>query len=163
MFWSNLHVFIVASKQFYNLLSTFFQEIFTFLCLSKCHFVFIYIQFFQLLSIVVHSKLVCCCSGAPQYVYLEAIIDNVTITSTEQGEYRNDNSHTEIVLEPHLGQKVTLTCLELNNGTVTNPIPEFTFLKNGIPLTGLGRAAQNSYRWPIIVRKHLPQVRCNGQ
>ena len=89
-------------------------------------------------------KLVYCCSGAPQNVYLEAIIDNLTITSTEQGEDRNENSHSEIILEPHLGQKITLTCLELNNGTVPNPVPEFTFLKNGIPLSGLGRGVHNS-------------------
>ena len=89
-------------------------------------------------------KLVYCCSGAPQNVYLEAIIDNVTITSTEQGEDRNENSHSQIILEPHLGQKITLICLELNNGKVTNPVADFTFLKNGIPLSGLGTAAQNT-------------------
>ena len=70
-------------------------------------------------------------SGAPEYVYMEAIVDGVNIAPKEQGE----DSVGDIVLRPHLSHKITLVCRDLTLGKTTSPEPEFRFLKNGQPLT----------------------------
>ena len=73
----------------------------------------------------------CRCSGAPEHVYMEAIVDGVNIASREHG----DDSIGDIILKPHLNHKITLVCKDLTNGKMTHPAPEFRFLKNGKPLS----------------------------
>lgn len=75
---------------------------------------------------------------------MEALIDGVGIASKEQGKDSNVNSNTEVILRPHVGQKITLKCLESSNGQITIPTPEFTFLKNGNPVASLQKHSQNS-------------------
>ena len=81
-------------------------------------------------------KLMFNCSGSPKNVFLEAEIDGLVVSSIET---REDNSHadsiTDLVLKPHTGQKITLSCLELGDVKLTNPVPEISFLKNGVPVT----------------------------
>ena len=72
----------------------------------------------------------CHCSGAPEHVYMEAIIDGVNIAPNEQ----MDDSVGDIILRPHLNHKITIVCKDLTHGKMTHPAPEFRFLKNGQPL-----------------------------
>ena len=84
------------------------------------------------------------CSGAPENVYLEATLDGVVVAPNEHREDGYVNSNNEIVLRPNIGQKVSFRCLEGTIGKITNPVPEFTFLKNGIPIVdGLSVSSPN--------------------
>ena len=56
----------------------------------------------------------CHCSGAPEHVYMEAIVDGVNIASREHG----DDSIGDIILKPHLNHKITLVCKDLTNGNL---------------------------------------------
>ena len=85
------------------------------------------------------------CSGSPKNVFLEAEIDGLVVSSIET---REDNSHadsiTDLVLKPHTGQKITLSCLELGDVKHTNPVPEISFLRNGVPVTDSASFSPNS-------------------
>ena len=90
-------------------------------------------------------KLMFNCSGSPKNVFLEAEIDGLVVSSIET---REDNSHadsiTDLVLKPHTGQKITLSCLELGDVKLTYPVPEISFLKNGAPVTDSVSSSSNS-------------------
>ena len=77
-------------------------------------------------------------SGAPEHVYMEAIVDGVNIAPKEQG----DDSVGDIVLRPHLSHKITLVCKDFTLGKITSPEPEFRFLRNGQPLTDWSRSVK---------------------
>merc|ERR1712110_78417 len=85
------------------------------------------------------------CLSSPKNVFLEAEIDGLVVSSIET---REDNSHadsiTDLVLKPHTGQKITLSCLELGDVKLTNPVPEILFLKNGAPVTDSVSSSSNS-------------------
>ena len=88
------------------------------------------------MSLLFLYKLIFNCSGSPKNVFLEAEIDGLVVSSIET---REGNSHadsiTDLVLKPHTGQKITFSCLELGDVKLTNPVPEISFLKNGVAVT----------------------------
>ena len=70
------------------------------------------------------------------------------ITSKELGEDNHAVTNTEVILRPHIGQQITLKCIESKNGLTANPPPQLLFTKNGVAV-GLPKHFENSLSFQV--------------
>ena len=84
------------------------------------------------------------------------------ITSKELGEDSHAVTNTELILRPHIGQQITLKCIESTNGLTSNPPAQLLFTKNGVAV-GLPKHFENSLSFQVTSNDNGAMYACEAK
>ena len=78
------------------------------------------------------------------------------------GEDSHALTNTEVILRPHIGQEITLKCIESANGLTANPPAQLIFTKNGVAV-GLPKHFENSLSFQVTSNDNGAMYACEAK